>query len=494
MLTLIATTERRKQSTRALKPGMCIKCKLAKPQVLLKQARFCNPCFLDSFVSRFRTNILKAAVPDGTRLMVALSGGPSSRALLHVLADFCRIDPSNPHRHIKFPDFRVCYVDQSAVLGNNDSVQSIVDLCQQYGCELDIVPLEALFETQTMAILETTDWLDKRAAMLISEQRTAENLNRTAAIKRIFDDAHTTSSKEDLLNILTMHLLLQTSTKRECGALLLGDSANLIAVRVIANTSKGRGLSLPSDISDTDWFPGVHVLRPLRDALPKEIGIYNHLLHLDSIVHPTLTTMMPAKTSIDRLTEEFIYGLDQEFPATVTTVIRTAFKIKTEFSNRRICSMCEGPFDELDVFETIDASVASHILTNRQQEQRQKQDQEQEQEQTKALREKCGDVCDANASGSSCCGAQTTSNNPGGIDFFPLLCYACRNIARDIRQHSSKRAQKDVDITAISNVPSSASLLPAYMAVNAAQRVSREQMHSQIKHFLIDDDGDEDEE
>jgi hypothetical protein len=45
------------------------------------------------------------------------------------------------------------------------------------------------------------------------------------------------------------------------------------------------------------------VLRPMKDMLSKEIGIYNQFLRLDIIFTPTLTTMKTSKVSIDKLTE-----------------------------------------------------------------------------------------------------------------------------------------------------------------------------------------------
>lgn len=65
----------------------------------------------------------------------------------------------------------------------------------------------------------------------------------------------------------------------------------------------------------------------MRDNLSKEVAFYNHYAQLHhpaikSIVHNT-----KPKASIDRITEEFIVGLDSGFPSTVSTVVRTANKL-----------------------------------------------------------------------------------------------------------------------------------------------------------------------
>ena len=49
--------------------------------------------------------------------------------------------------------------------------------------------------------------------------------------------------------------------------------------------------------------PDLIVLRPLRDVDAKEIALCNQYENLKSVHIPNLTTAMPVKSSIDRLTE-----------------------------------------------------------------------------------------------------------------------------------------------------------------------------------------------
>ena len=87
----------------------------------------------------------------------------------------------------------------------------------------------------------------------------------------------------------------------------MADTATRQAIKMISMTSKGRGYSIPFDIgveNDTT-FPGLTILRPMKDMLSKEIGLYNRFKDLEKYVIPPtdFNTGKPAKSSIERLTE-----------------------------------------------------------------------------------------------------------------------------------------------------------------------------------------------
>lgn len=87
----------------------------------------------------------------------------------------------------------------------------------------------------------------------------------------------------------------------------MADSSTRQAIKMISMTSKGRGYSIPLDIgveNDTS-FPDLAILRPMKDILSKEIGLYNRFCNLEKyVLAPTnWATKAPPKNSIERLTE-----------------------------------------------------------------------------------------------------------------------------------------------------------------------------------------------
>ncbi|CAJ0847331.1 10956_t:CDS:2 [Entrophospora sp. SA101] len=198
------------------------------------------------------------------------------------------------------------------------------------------------------------------------------------------------------------------------------------------NNINGRGFTLPLEISaqEDSWFKGLVVSRPMKDMLSKEIGIYNHFLELDIIFTPTLTTMKTSsKASIDKLTEDFIVGLEKEYPSTVSTIVRTAAKLNTSNSidpeNR--CVIC--------FFSTSNGFCCSKDVDK--------------------------------SSFSSCCSNINTNNSSTDlnvVDINDLICYSCRVNLRDVNK----------SIT-----------LPPYITEEAEKNSRRNDLYKQIENFML---------
>ncbi|KAK6092891.1 Cytoplasmic tRNA 2-thiolation protein 2 [Batrachochytrium dendrobatidis] len=459
-------TPKTKLSGRALKPGMCNKCKVETPSIIVKRAEFCRSCFLDSVGHRFRGNLSKSSIPEGSKLMVAFSGGPSSRALLQTMNDYCRVDSENNRKKRKFPEFCVCYVDQSSILDSHASDASkITAVVNSYQRELFIVSLEVVFEEHAPALLKThigvDDTISASSSFNIELEKNAKKVDSRLLVQQMFGTLSSMTSKEDLLHYLTLHTLVREAKAQGCAGILLGDTATSVAINVISNTCKGRGLSLPADIMDSEWYQDVHILRPMRDILSKEIGIFNRLSKLETVAHSSLTTFMAPKASISRLSQDFIVGLEKEFPATVSTVARTAFKIQTNHLSKKQCPLCEGPVDSTDNFASIDSSAETPGYP-------------------------CKPICETKPSFECCSDDKTTTaccaqnvNKNEQVNVYPLLCYACRNIAHDFPKQKTTQSPSPNQ----HDVP-----LPAYIAHNSFRRLSQNELRNQISDFLIEDD------
>ena len=55
----------------------------------------------------------------------------------------------------------------------------------------------------------------------------------------------------------------------------------------------------------------------------------------------TITTIKGTKSSLTKLTENYINGLEHDFPATVYTIFKTGNKLKHPDSNGSKCSVCQ---------------------------------------------------------------------------------------------------------------------------------------------------------
>ena len=66
-----------------------------------------------------------------------------------------------------------------------------------------------------------------------------------------------------------------------------------------------------------------------------------------TLVIPTLSTMSHSHVSIDRLTEEFVSGLQADLPFTVSTIFRTGDKLSVKESPDDVasCALCGIPLN-----------------------------------------------------------------------------------------------------------------------------------------------------
>lgn len=82
-------------------------------------------------------------------------------------------------------------------------------------------------------------------------------------------------------------------------------------------------------------------LKPMREFVIKELVFYNIMFGVESFTTLSLTNNLKVKSSIRKLTESFIFGLQEEFPATVYTVLRTGNKLKSpENCHYQKCVFC----------------------------------------------------------------------------------------------------------------------------------------------------------
>jgi len=231
-------------------------------------------------------------------------------------------------------------VDQSAILANPQLANDVEELAKSHGFEFTRVGLDSLFQGQSLHLQKGEYVKSDETLNMEAVERLQYSLQQCASM----------SAQEDLFSIYTMRCLFEEAKRLDCNVLALGDNATHLALRAISQTSKGRGWNLPGEVAlSTVTSFGMHVMRPLKDHLAKEIEMFNDFQGLVSFPHHDLTAGMDKKTSINSMTADFILGLQDELPSTVSTISRTAFKIPSLVtSTTPSCLFCLGyPFPRL---------------------------------------------------------------------------------------------------------------------------------------------------
>ncbi|ETS60836.1 hypothetical protein PaG_04750 [Moesziomyces aphidis] len=369
-----------------------------------------------------------AEVNVSANIAIALSGGPSSRALLRTATQYFRPESSSAARRSKGRGAKndgqdaasasasaesgrrknvnangnangrfneigkifVFYIDVSAVVPGDaqDRTESMRSIVEQEGCpDLHFVPLkiEDIYrQSDSEGSAEGIPWktLDSDAQLL--SRASAPVSDPRQAIKALFSALHpstlprTAASSartrlEDLHRVLIQSLLRRAARQYDCAALLLGDSATRISIRLIEDLAKGAGHKLAVQGSDAAWIDDTLVVRPLKSHLMQEVLFYTSALGLESleteqhIVPPLVSTAdilanrdanVPTmdKSSIARLTETFILNLEKGVPSTVSTIGKTGSKLVLNPTSER--AGAEGPAHSTSAFQHVGPSVS----------------------------------------------------------------------------------------------------------------------------------------
>ncbi|GAB5591084.1 Cytoplasmic tRNA 2-thiolation protein 2 [Umbelopsis nana] len=352
---------------------LCTKCKTAPAVVILRHSPFCQPCFEFLFVGKYRSAINRSkAISNKMYTGKSLKGLFDSytfylpltfqSAMLNLTAAFMHTKPHEKNKVHVFSGVSIYHIDESSLFGDSESTSSrIAEMMDTnyaqfpYHCS----KLEDVFDpqyTESNAFAEVLEIVNNEVRPGHQDiTARLEDLHRNSAspadkLRALFDNISKNSAKEDIYWHMKMNMLYRRAQMEKCDFIFLGESSTRQAIKMIAMTSKGRGYSAALDVGTENaiTYKGLAVVRPMKDMLAKEIAVYNRNHNIDKFVIPTTnwSTKTAAKSSIERLTEEFIAGLDRDFPSTVSTVSRTASKLTVskdlDVTNKcAICLICQ---------------------------------------------------------------------------------------------------------------------------------------------------------
>ncbi|KAI9328287.1 hypothetical protein BDR26DRAFT_923532 [Obelidium mucronatum] len=353
----------------------CEKCTQNEAVFKTRGSEYCGDCLKPDMFARF-TKAFSAkgsVLPRGEAVCVAWSGGLSSTLLLSYMNSFLN---KNLKQNVspRFSSVIVCVVDYSCLLSEDrrlivkddmKKMQSIVESCN---FKFLRVPLESAFENETgsldnslVADLSSSDMLRLK---LQTSKGSVDSVSQTLSLFSSFQTVPATNPTTPitLLHTLTTRLLRRTATSNNCTTLVTGLNASSIASIIVTQTALGGGFNLPNEISREYKVPNSEIItfRPIRDLLFAEV---EKLIELDGISHfPAVASMCEglfggvvgsvgtegasvAKMTIQDLAASFVKGLQRDFPHSVSTVSRTAFKIQTgaDQDGLDVCLLCSNP-------------------------------------------------------------------------------------------------------------------------------------------------------
>ncbi|KAK8220168.1 Cytoplasmic tRNA 2-thiolation protein 2 [Zalaria obscura] len=335
------------------KAHLCRRCQENEPAVTVRTEPLCRNCFINYIHTKVvkRVGGYKFAVCHSTAqrtFLLPLSLGASSLTLLHILDGYLKGQIERTGR-TGFA-LHVLHIDTSSA-----SPHAPTDPGSLLSKIQDRYPAHTYSSIPLSDILSDPSVADLISAYLSSAPPTTP----TSTLTTLLSALPSPTSRADVLQALQTKLLISFAVRHNLSAVLLGHSTTTLAERVLAETAKGRGGSLPFVVADgegnAEGNGGVPFYYPMRDLLRKEIVAHA------ALAVPPLTGLCVAGTgtgtgkererevpvsmknsTIDGLMVQYFEGVEREYPSIVANVVRTAGKLVGEGAGEKAvrCALC----------------------------------------------------------------------------------------------------------------------------------------------------------
>ncbi|XVE95942.1 hypothetical protein REPUB_Repub02eG0179000 [Reevesia pubescens] len=297
-------------------PNLCLKCKSNQPVccgIVGDDFRFCKDCFKINLYGKFKQAVTyNTMITPSDKVLVAFSGGPSSRVVLQFVHEMQYRAQKNydASKDKSFPVFGVgvAFIDETSIHSFSsqeidkaiEDIRSIVLNLAPPSKEFYVVPTENIFSSD-------------------GKER----------LKKLLDAVSDDTGKEDLLLHLRILSLQKVASENGYSRVVLGSCTSRIACHVISATVKGQGYSLSADIQYVDSRWEIPIVLPLRDCPAQEL---NTLCSLDGLKIVELRN--GPCSGINGLVSSFVKVLQEENPSRECTIVRTAGKLTPFHFNR----------------------------------------------------------------------------------------------------------------------------------------------------------------
>ncbi|XP_063548664.1 cytoplasmic tRNA 2-thiolation protein 2-A [Cydia strobilella] len=301
----------------------CKKCESPGTVVLRQKDRYCENCFTNGINHKFRAIIGKnRAIPPNEQVLVCLSGGPSSSVLLDMV--FNGISMSN-HKKLRITPCFVHLIDSIHDKNADKTANIIINQCKQYDFQIYVIHLSEYVQAHTNlpeanCVLATANKNEVEfQAMLSSMPVTVRN---------------------DYFMKIRSNLLVRVAEQLQCNYIFTAETTATLAINLLSNLTMGRGAQVQDDVSFYDGRnESLKILRPMKDISKEELDYYIKIKNL----HPADQSIFQ-QNSLQSVIGSFVTELQDSFPATISTICKTADKIGTYNNNQpnEKCVLCKS--------------------------------------------------------------------------------------------------------------------------------------------------------
>lgn len=188
------------------------------------------------------------------KLLLPITFGASSLALLHILSEHLK----SQKERVKKTGYQllVVYVDESVIKKNTPALERLDEvkgrIVAAEGREeitFLTVPLEDIYSFKNAAEEAIESEVEENTSnrMMI---RDGPNIDDKSRLQSLLSALASRTSQADILNILRTRLLVEVAKREGCEGVLWDDSTTRLAEKILSETAKGRGFSVPWQVAD----------------------------------------------------------------------------------------------------------------------------------------------------------------------------------------------------------------------------------------------------
>ena len=325
----------------------CARCRIRDGGLRVRNEHLCKECFLNyvgvKVTKRMESNNLRSNLRDAPKvLLLALSLGPSSLTMLHVLDQNIQRQRQKTGRAgytLKVLHIVESSQDNSSEGPGNDNF-SLVE--KRFADHTYIrLPLETAFD----------EWPSFPSGSIPPNTKGDDpSMSRSTRLKDLLADAARKGFKDEAAGLLRQRLIASVASKNHVDAIIYGDSTTRLAERTLAETARGNGALVPWMTTDASLPKNAPTIFPMRDLLRKELVLYAELAHppLSDLLRSPRTGPDPPSSrdvSIGTLMQQYFATVEDQYPSIVANVVRTAGKLGTPKLDDKSehCSYCNLP-------------------------------------------------------------------------------------------------------------------------------------------------------
>ena len=325
----------------------CKKCKKEKAVLVLRlRDAYCKDCFVTASTHKFRSTLGKnKALRPGDKVLVAFNGSSASLALLHLLAK----DEPEGKKKVSI-SVSVLIIDEGFGIDSDERTKVVNDLIKT------AQPFE--FPIYVSA-LECDDHIWEASFYKSPSE------DQTAEVRLEFPEDVEITALESSLTSLKKKMIMKAAEELQIEKVITAETTTSLAVSLMTGLATGRGAQLADDVAFKEPLTSqIGFYRPMREFSKKETVLYCLLHGLDlPRTFPTFSTGKSKFCSIEKLTEDFVLGLQEDFPATVPTIFKTGGKLETS-DKKNVCKICLSVMDVDKVACTaVEAATVSKIVS-----------------------------------------------------------------------------------------------------------------------------------